>query len=209
MEIVGADFLDEASLHQERRLFAGFGRHRVPELLCPLGYLLRLGGSIASRYPAAYHYRFMHTARRYLLKSHCFLCLALLAFTVALCLGPGIVAQESNEVLPLSQIRAGMQGYASTIFAGDQAEKFDLEVIGVLDNFLGPKQSIILVQLKGPKVEHTGVVAGMSGSPVYLDGKLAGALSLKLGIFTKEPIAGVTPIQDVLNPPSQLVAAQT
>jgi hypothetical protein len=63
---------------------------------------------------------------------------------------------------------------------------------------LGPKQSIILVQLKGPKVEHTGVVAGMSGSPVYINGKLAGALSLKLGIFTKEPIAGVTPIADVL-----------
>jgi len=78
----------------------------------------------------------------------------------------------------------------------------------VLDNFLGPKQSIILVQLKGPKVEHTGVVAGMSGSPVYLEGKLAGALSLKLGIFSKEPIAGVTPIQDVLNPPSQPPAAQ-
>src|SRR5262249_18951779 len=74
----------------------------------------------------------------------------------------------------------------------------DLEVIGVMPNFLGPKQSIILVQLKGPKVEHTGVVAGMSGSPVYIDGKLAGALSLKLGIFTKEPIAGVTPIADVL-----------
>jgi hypothetical protein len=69
-----------------------------------------------------------------------------------------------------------------------------------MPNFLGPKQSIILVQLKGPKVEHTGVVAGMSGSPVYLEGKLAGALSLKLGIFTKEAIAGVTPIADVLHP---------
>ena len=93
-----------------------------------------------------------------------------------------------------------MQGYAYTIFAGDQIEKFDLEVIGVMPNFLGPRQSIILVQLKGPKVEHTGVVAGMSGSPVYLDGKLAGALSLKLGVFTKEAIAGVTPIEDVMHP---------
>jgi hypothetical protein len=92
-----------------------------------------------------------------------------------------------------------MQGYAYTIFAGDQVEKFDLEVIGVMPNSLGPKQSIILVQLKGPKVEHTGVVAGMSGSPVYIEGKLAGALSLRLGIFTKEPIAGVTPIEDILN----------
>ncbi|HXY00184.1 MAG TPA: SpoIVB peptidase S55 domain-containing protein [Candidatus Limnocylindrales bacterium] len=117
-------------------------------------------------------------------------------------------AQESNEVLPLVQVRAGMKGYAYTIFAGDQVEKFDLEVLGVMPNFMGPKQSIILVQLKGPKVEHTGVVAGMSGSPVYLEGKLAGALSLRLGIFTKEAIAGVTPIEDVLHPPVQATVAQ-
>jgi hypothetical protein len=118
-------------------------------------------------------------------------------------------AQQSPEILPLSQVQPGMQGYAYTIFAGDQVEKFDLEVIGVLPNFLGPKQSIILVQLKGPKVEHTGVVAGMSGSPVYLEGKLAGALSLKLGVFTKEAIAGVTPIEDVLKSaaPNQNVVA--
>src|SRR6202047_2538979 len=115
---------------------------------------------------------------------------------------------QSNEILPLDQVRAGMQGYAYTIFAGDQVEKFDLEVIGVMPNFLGPRQSIILVQLKGPKVERTGVVAGMSGSPVYLDGKLAGALSLKLGIFTKDPIAGVTPIEDVVRPPVQGSAQQ-
>ena len=111
-----------------------------------------------------------------------------------------------GDVLPVSQVREGMQGYAYTIFAGDQVEKFDLEVIGVMPNFLGPRQSIILVQLKGPKVEHTGVVAGMSGSPVYIEGKLAGALSLKLGVFTKEAIAGVTPIEDVLHPPAQVTA---
>jgi len=111
--------------------------------------------------------------------------------------------QESNEILPLSQVRAGMQGYAYTVFAGDQVEKFDLVVVGVMPNFMGPKQSIILVELKGPKVEHTGVVAGMSGSPVYLQGKLAGALSLKLGVFTKEALAGVTPIEDILHPPEQ------
>ncbi len=110
---------------------------------------------------------------------------------------------ESGEIMPLSKVRGGMKGYAYTIFEGDQIEKFDLEVIGVMPNFLGPKQSIILVELKGAKVEHTGVVAGMSGSPVYLEGKLAGALSLKLGIFTKEAIAGVTPIEDVLHPQMQ------
>lgn len=116
---------------------------------------------------------------------------------------------ESNEILPVEQVHAGMQGYAYTIFTGDQVEKFDLEVLGVLPNFLGPKQSIILVQLKGPKVEHTGVVAGMSGSPVYLEGKLAGALSLKLGIFTKEAIAGVTPIEDMLHPPAPSATAES
>src|ERR1700737_742519 len=126
------------------------------------------------------------------------LCLAL---TIAVF--PVAALAQSNEILPLDQVQAGMQGYAYTIFAGDQVEKFDLEVIGVMPNFLGPRQSIILVELKGPKVEHTGVVAGMSGSPVYLDGKLAGALSLKLGVFTKEAIAGVTPIEDVLRSATQ------
>jgi SpoIVB peptidase S55 len=129
--------------------------------------------------------------------------LAIFAFTFFFAAAVPSPAQQSTDILPLSEVHPGMQGYAYTIFAGDQVEKFDLEVLGIMPNFLGPKQSIILVQLKGPKVEHTGVVAGMSGSPVYLDGKLAGALSLKLGIFTKEPIAGVTPIADVLNPPVQ------
>ena len=125
------------------------------------------------------------------------------ALGLALALAPTLSAQESNEILPLSQVQPGMHGYAYTIFAGDQVEKFDLEVIGVMPNFLGPRQSIILIELKGPKVEHTGVVAGMSGSPVYLNGKLAGALSLKLGVFTKEAIAGVTPIEDILHPSAQ------
>src|SRR5689334_7011509 len=128
-----------------------------------------------------------------------------LALTIAVC--PIAAPAQSNEMLALDQVRAGMQGYAYTIFAGDQVEKFDLEVIGVMPNFLGPRQSIILVQLKGPKVERTGVVAGMSGSPVYLEGKLAGALSLKLEIFTKDPIAGVTPIADVINTPAQSAAS--
>src|SRR5215470_11110598 len=120
---------------------------------------------------------------------------------LVICLGflPSAAQAQSNDFLPLDQVKEGMQGYAYTIFAGDQVEKFDLEVLGVIPNFLGPKQSIILVQLKGQKVERTGVVAGMSGSPVYLDGKLAGALSLKLGQFTKDPIAGVTPIADVVS----------
>jgi hypothetical protein len=137
----------------------------------------------------------------------------LIALSMAFAIGPAIApafftaqaqAPTSTEIIPLSQIRPGMQGYAYTIFAGDQVEKFDLEVIGIMPNFLGPRQTIILVQLKGPKVEHTGVVAGMSGSPVYFEGKLAGALSLKLGVFTKEPIGGVTPIEDIIHPQPQM-----
>jgi hypothetical protein len=113
---------------------------------------------------------------------------------------PSLFAADP-EIFPLSQIKPGMKGEALTIFAGDQIEKFDLVVIGVMPNFLAPKESIILVQLVGPKVEHTGVVAGMSGSPVYIEGKLAGALSLKLGLFAKEPLAGVTPIENILSLP--------
>ena len=132
--------------------------------------------------------------------------LALLFFaTSAACLTAG----DKPDILPLDQVKPGMQGVAYTIFAGDQIEKFDLEVIGVMPNLLGPKQSIILVELKGPKVQHTGVVAGMSGSPVYIEGKLAGALSLKFGIFTKEPLAGVTPIENMLEVPSAADAPKT
>jgi hypothetical protein len=108
-------------------------------------------------------------------------------------------AANAPDIFPLDQVKPGMTGVAYTIFAGDKIESFDLDVIGVMPNFLGPKQDIILVQLKGPEVEHTGVVAGMSGSPVYIQGKLAGALSLKLGVFAKEPLAGVTPIQNMLD----------
>ncbi len=115
-------------------------------------------------------------------------------------LTPSLFAADP-DIFPLSQVQPGMKGEAYTIFAGDQIEKIDLVVIGVMPNFLAPKESIILVQLLGPKVEHTGVVAGMSGSPVYFDGKLAGALSLKLGQFSKEALAGVTPIENILSLP--------
>src|SRR5580658_5552694 len=128
-------------------------------------------------------------------------CMRFLLALLSVCLlAPSLFAADP-EIFPLSQIQPGMKGESYTIFAGDQIEKFDLVVIGVMPNFLAPKESIILVQLLGPKVEHTGVVAGMSGSPVYIDGKLAGALSLKLGVFSKEPLAGVTPIENILSLP--------
>ncbi|MCH8947172.1 MAG: hypothetical protein IH789_06030 [Acidobacteria bacterium] len=91
-----------------------------------------------------------------------------------------------------------MKGTARTIFAGKEIESFDLEVIGVLRNLIGPKQDVILVRLLGEKTAYTGVVAGMSGSPVYIEGKLVGALAYRFGAFTREPIAGVTPIESML-----------
>ena len=106
---------------------------------------------------------------------------------------------SDDAVISIDQIQPGMKGVAYTIFSGDKIEPMDLEVIGILHNALGPKQDVILVQMHGEKVEHSGVVAGMSGSPVYFNGKLAGALSLKLGVFTKEAIGGVTPIASILD----------
>jgi hypothetical protein len=107
-------------------------------------------------------------------------------------------AQTSQPTIPVDQIHAGMRGYALTVFEGVKPESMNLEVLGVLHNVNGPKGDIILIRLHGTKVEYTGVVAGMSGSPVYLEGKLAGALAFRIGEFSKEPIAGVTPIADML-----------
>jgi hypothetical protein len=105
---------------------------------------------------------------------------------------------QNPLTIPVSQIHTGMRGVAYTVFQGVKPESMDVEVLGVLHNVNGPKGDIILVRLHGQKVEYTGVVAGMSGSPVYFDGKLAGALAFRIGEFSKEPIAGVTPIADML-----------
>ncbi|HEX7893554.1 MAG TPA: SpoIVB peptidase S55 [Terriglobales bacterium] len=109
-------------------------------------------------------------------------------------------AQDNKSVatFPLSKIQAGMHGVAYTVFQGTKPEPMPVEVLGVLKNANGPKGDIILVRLGGAKAEYTGVVAGMSGSPVYFDGKLAGAIAFRIGEFSKEPIAGVTPISEML-----------
>src|SRR5271170_357594 len=91
-----------------------------------------------------------------------------------------------------------MRGVAYTVFQGTKPESMDVEVLGVLKNANGPKGDVILVRLGGAKAEYNGVVAGMSGSPVYFDGKLAGAVAFRIGEFSKEPIAGVTPIAEML-----------
>src|SRR5271154_5287227 len=138
-----------------------------------------------------YHELLMPVALRKLLPTS-------LAFLILLA-GLALKADDTPAIFPLSQVQPGMKGVVYTIFTGDEIEKVDLVVLGVLHNAIGPKQDIILVQLLGEKVDHTGVVAGMSGSPVFFDGKLAGALSLKLGVFTKEAIGGVTPIASILD----------
>jgi len=119
-------------------------------------------------------------------------------FALGLSLPTILTAQTAPPTIPVDQIHAGMQGVAYTVFQGVNPEPMDFEVLGVLRNVNGPRGNIILIRLHGPKVEYTGVVAGMSGSPVYIDGKLAGALAFRIGEFSKEPIAGVTPIADML-----------
>jgi SpoIVB peptidase S55 len=122
----------------------------------------------------------------------------LLAFTLSLSTSLTAQTAPSQATIPVSQIHPGMRGVAYTVFEGTKPEAMDLEVLGVLHNVNGPKGDVILIRLHGQKVEYTGVVAGMSGSPVYIDGKLAGALAFRIGEFSKEPIAGVTPIADML-----------
>jgi hypothetical protein len=112
---------------------------------------------------------------------------------------PGAQQQPAAvQLMPLDQIKPGMKGVAYTVFEGTQPEPMDLEVLGVLKNQNGPRNDLILIRLKGTKPEYTGVVAGMSGSPVYIGGRLAGAISYRIGQFSKEPIAGVTPIAQMM-----------
>ncbi|HUI44173.1 MAG TPA: SpoIVB peptidase S55 domain-containing protein [Terriglobia bacterium] len=105
--------------------------------------------------------------------------------------------QEPTTFFPLSDVHAGLKGVGKTVFQGDTVSEFQVEVLGVLKNVLAPKHNAILVRLSGPEVEKTGVVAGMSGSPVYVDGKLVGAVAVSFP-FSKEPYGLVTPIEDML-----------
>ncbi|RXH55729.1 SpoIVB peptidase S55 domain-containing protein [Granulicella sibirica] len=101
------------------------------------------------------------------------------------------------SVFPLADVKRGMMGVAYTVFEGVNPEPMDVELLGVLKDAIGPGQDMILARLKGTKPEYTGVVAGMSGSPVYVDGRLLGAVSYRIGQFSKEPIAGITPIEQM------------
>ena len=116
-------------------------------------------------------------------------------------------ASAALSVMPLRDVRAGMHGIGKTVFSGNQIEDFQVEILGVLEN-VGPRQNIILARLSGGPLEHTGVMQGMSGSPVYIDGKLIGAVALAYP-YAKDPIAGIRPIEEMLqvdkaDPPGQL-----
>ena len=103
----------------------------------------------------------------------------------------------ATAVMSVDDIRPGMVGIGHTVFDGTHVEEFRANIIGVLQNMIGPGRNLILTKLEGGPLAHTGVIAGMSGSPVYVDGKLIGAVSYSLGSFPKEPIAGITPIGEM------------
>jgi SpoIVB peptidase S55 len=107
-----------------------------------------------------------------------------------------LTATLHAEILPVSQIQKGMKGYGMTVFEGNKVEKFDVEILGVLRK-IGPEQDLILARVKSELVENTGIIAGMSGSPIYIDGKIIGALAYAWQ-FAKEPIAAITPIEEML-----------
>src|SRR5271170_1900594 len=103
---------------------------------------------------------------------------------------------HSTPLFPLRDIRPGLRGVGRTVFHGNQIEEFQVEILGVLEGS-GPQQSIILARLTGGPLADTGVIQGMSGSPVYIDGKLIGAVALGFP-FAKEAIAGIQPIEQML-----------
>src|SRR5450432_1583131 len=103
----------------------------------------------------------------------------------------------SAEAMPLSEIKAGQHGEVWTVFEGTKPEPFTVEVSGVILNALGPGKSIILCKLTDPRVQNMGAVAGMSGSPLYIDGKFAGALSYQIQRFETVRYAGFTPAADM------------
>jgi hypothetical protein len=102
-----------------------------------------------------------------------------------------------TSIISVDEVRPGMVGVGRTVFEGDTIEEFKVHIVGVLRNVVGPRRNLVLARLEGGPLEDTGVIAGMSGSPVYIDGRLLGAVSYQLGQFSKEAIAGITPIGEM------------
>src|SRR6059036_2294803 len=108
-----------------------------------------------------------------------------------------VIPYGATTQMGVNEIRPGMVGIGRTVFDGTHVEEFKAHILGVLENVIGPNRNLILAKLEGGPLAHTGVIAGMSGSPVYVDGKLIGAVSYALGTFSKEAIAGITPIAEM------------
>ncbi|MDP2343883.1 MAG: SpoIVB peptidase S55 domain-containing protein [Deltaproteobacteria bacterium] len=109
---------------------------------------------------------------------------------------PAAVDVEDPPVMPLKDVKAGQKGKGYTVFSSRVGpEEFSFEVLGVMRGYLGPGEDLIIARLTGAQIERTGVISGMSGSPAYIDGKLIGAVGYRFGQFTKDPIAGITPIE--------------
>ncbi|HXG92111.1 MAG TPA: SpoIVB peptidase S55 domain-containing protein [Blastocatellia bacterium] len=120
-----------------------------------------------------------------------------LCFIVAMAGFASASDSTNSSIMSVEEIRPGMKGYGMTVFQGSKPERFDVEVLGVISGVWGPKQNIIIARLGGPLVERTSVFAGMSGSPVYIDGRIVGAVAYAFP-FAKEPIAGITPIKEMI-----------
>src|SRR6187431_2410620 len=120
------------------------------------------------------------------------------SFAIVAVLARSLFAQPADApVIPLDELKPGQQGEVWTVFQGTKPESFTVEVTGVLRNALGPGKSLIVCQLTDPRVQKMGAVAGMSGSPLYIDGKLAGALSYQIQRFETVRHAGFTPAADL------------
>jgi SpoIVB peptidase S55 len=125
------------------------------------------------------------------------LTLMLLAPLVGVAMVTSALLTGETAQMGVSEIRPGMVGIGRTVFDGTHVEEFKAHIIGVLENVIGTHRNLILAKLEGGPLANTGVIAGMSGSPVYIDGRLIGAVSYALGSFSKEPIAGITPIAEM------------
>src|SRR3989454_4738850 len=126
------------------------------------------------------------------------------ALAAFLAIAPNLAAQNS-KFMSVDELRQGMKGFGKTVCQGTTIEQFDVEVLGVLKNF-APRQDMILARLSGGPLEKTGVIAGMSGSPVYIEGKLVGAVARAFP-FAKEAIAGITPIEQMVQVVPEAVRA--
>src|SRR5215813_3273530 len=109
------------------------------------------------------------------------------------------VLPASTALMPIDEVKPGMVGVGRTVFEGSELKDFKVEILGVLKNVQAPQRNLILARLEGGPLAETGVIAGMSGSPVYIDGRLVGAVSYSIGSFPKEPIAGITPIGEMID----------